>query len=85
MADNIKNEELNEVAGGAINAEVGFNPQFFGSTARTYTVQVGDTLASIAGHFHIRSQDLYEANRAIIADPNKIFPGQVLKIWFPND
>lgn len=49
--------------------------------ARTYTVRKGDTLYSIARRFYgdqRRFKDLVKANN--LTDPNKIFPGQVLKI-----
>jgi peptidoglycan hydrolase-like protein with peptidoglycan-binding domain len=46
-----------------------------------YVVQRGDTLSGIAEqHFGEadRWPDVFELNRAVIADPDKIFPGQVL-------
>lgn len=49
--------------------------------ARTHTVQPGDTLSGIAGQYGTSWQKIYNANRGVIgADPNKIFPGQVLVI-----
>jgi nucleoid-associated protein YgaU len=46
-----------------------------------YVVQRGDTLSGIAqeqlgnaNHWH----DLHDLNKALISDPDKIFPGQVL-------
>lgn len=44
----------------------------------TYTVVKGDTLSSIAGRFGTTYQELARING--IADPNKIYPGQVLKL-----
>ncbi|MFI7496580.1 transglycosylase family protein [Kocuria sp. M4R2S49] len=50
-------------------------------SAETYTVVEGDTLGSIADKLGIENwEDLYAANADIIADPNLIFPGQVLTI-----
>jgi lysozyme len=46
--------------------------------AATYTVKAGDTLSAIAAKFGTTYQELAKINR--IADPNKIYPGQVLKI-----
>ena len=47
----------------------------------TYKIQEGDYLSKIAPQFGITWEALYEANKAIIgADPNKIYPGQVLTI-----
>jgi nucleoid-associated protein YgaU len=51
--------------------------------AKTYTVKAGDTLSGIA-----KSQlgdansymKIFEANRDQLSDPNKIKPGQVLKL-----
>ena len=52
----------------------------------TYTVVSGDTLAKIAkaklGSIS-KYKDIYELNKDIIKDPNKIYPGQVLKM--PTD
>ena len=51
--------------------------------ARTYTVKSGDTLSGIAKQ-HLGNANAYmkifEANRDQLSDPDKIKPGQVLKI-----
>ena len=51
--------------------------------AVTYTVQAGDTLSKIAKE-HLGSANAYmkifEANKNILTDPDKIKPGQVLTI-----
>lgn len=44
----------------------------------TYTVQSGDTLSGIASKFDTTYQTLAAINS--IGDPNRIFPGQVLKV-----
>jgi len=54
------------------------------SDGETYTVQKGDSLSKIAKH-HLGDANawrrIYEANKATIGDnPDKIFPGQKLKI-----
>ena len=49
----------------------------------TYTVQSGDTLSAIAKKFLGNSNDymeLFNANKDQLTDPDKIRPGQVLKI-----
>jgi LysM repeat protein len=46
--------------------------------ARTYTVQRGDTLSSIARRFGTTWQLISSANH--LANPNRIYPGQVLVI-----
>lgn len=48
------------------------------STTKTYTVKSGDTLSAIAAKYGTTYQELAAKNG--IADPNKIYPGQVLKI-----
>ena len=53
------------------------------AAARTYTVKPGDTLSGIAKE-HLGNANAYtkifEANRDQLSDPDKIKPGQVLKI-----
>ena len=56
-----------------------------GSTGeQTYTVARGDTLSHIAKEYYGKAgkwHAIYDANRDVIGDnPDKIFPGQVLKI-----
>jgi LysM repeat protein len=51
--------------------------------ATTYTVQSGDTLSGIAKKFLGNANDymeIFNANRDQLSDPDKIKPGQVLKI-----
>jgi LysM repeat protein len=43
-----------------------------------YTIQVGDTLASIAAQFNANIEDIKTDNK--ITDPNKLFAGEVLTI-----
>jgi nucleoid-associated protein YgaU len=52
---------------------------------KLYTVQPGDTLWKIAeteyGHGHGGKYHLiFEANKPLLSDPDKIYPGQVLRI-----
>jgi nucleoid-associated protein YgaU len=50
-----------------------------------YTIEKGDTLSKIAKRFYGDPQkyhDLFDANREVIKDPDKIYPGQ--KIRIPN-
>lgn len=53
------------------------------AAAKTYTVKAGDTLSKIAKE-HLGNANSYmaifEANRDQLTDPDKIKPGQVLKI-----
>ncbi len=51
------------------------------SVPETYEVKSGDNLSKIAKNYSgVSWKDIYEANRDILKDPDKIFPGQVLKI-----
>jgi nucleoid-associated protein YgaU len=51
------------------------------SAPETYEVKSGDNLSKIAKKYSgISWKDIFEANRDQIKDPDKIFPGQVLKI-----
>src|SRR5687767_6089895 len=56
------------------------------ATMTTYTVQSGDTLSAIAKRFLGNANDymdIFNANRDQLSDPDKIKPGQVLKIPQP--
>ena len=51
--------------------------------SQTYVVRAGDDLSDIAAYFHVRGgwQTLYADNRQVVgADPDLIFPGQLLQI-----
>ncbi len=53
------------------------------SGMETYTVVEDDSLSKIAGQIYgdiFKYNRIYEANRDQISDPDKIYPGQVLKI-----
>ena len=58
-------------------------PAAAAASSKTYTVKAGDTLSAIAKD-HLGSANAYmkifEANRDQLSDPDKIKPGQVLKI-----
>ena len=62
-------EQINEGGGG-------------GTGEQTYTVVGGDNLSKIAKHFYGKPdwKPIFDANRDQLDDPDKIFPGQVLKI-----
>lgn len=51
--------------------------------AKTYTVVSGDSLSRIAKHVYgdaNRWHDIFNANRDLLDNPEKIQPGQVLKL-----
>jgi nucleoid-associated protein YgaU len=71
--------DFSNVQSGASSTE-----QMGGAAAeRTYTVAKGDTLSHIAQAQYGKAgkwRAIFEANRDQLDDPDKIFPGQVLKI-----
>ncbi|MFT4257741.1 MAG: LysM peptidoglycan-binding domain-containing protein [Pseudoxanthomonas sp.] len=49
----------------------------------TYTIAKGDSLSKIAKEKYGQAsawKQIYEANRDVIEDPDRIFPGQVIKL-----
>lgn len=51
--------------------------------SQTYTVQSGDTLGKIAKQFYgdaMKYPKIFEANQPMLDNPDKIYPGQVLRI-----
>jgi nucleoid-associated protein YgaU len=53
------------------------------NSGEVYTVESGDTLSKIARRFYGDAnayQRIFEANRDQLDDPNKIYPGQQLKL-----
>ncbi len=51
--------------------------------AQFYEVKSGDSLSKIAKQFYgdaMKYPMLFEANQPMLTDPNKIYPGQVLRI-----
>ena len=54
-----------------------------GGQQRTYTVKPGDSLSKISKQLYGNANEymkIFEANRDVLSDPNKISPGQTLKI-----
>jgi nucleoid-associated protein YgaU len=54
-----------------------------GWSSRTYTVQKGDTLSGIAKEMYGdagKYQQIFQANQPMLKDPDRIYPGQVLRI-----
>jgi nucleoid-associated protein YgaU len=50
---------------------------------RSVTVEKGDTLSKISKDAYGKAKfwkQIFEANRDVLKDPDKIFPGQVLKL-----
>ncbi len=51
-----------------------------GGGMHTYTVESGDNLSKIAKGYGIQWKAIWDHNRDILKDPDKIYPGQELKI-----
>ncbi len=54
-----------------------------GQSTRRYTVKAGDSLSKISKQFYGNANDyrkIFDANRGILTDPNRIQPGQELVI-----
>lgn len=51
-----------------------------GGGGETYTVKSGDTLSAIGQRLGVAWRDIFEANRDQLNDPDKIQPGQNLRI-----
>jgi nucleoid-associated protein YgaU len=51
-----------------------------GTGEESYTVQKGDTLGEIGQRHGVPWRQIFEANRDTVKDPDKIFPGQKLRI-----
>ena len=50
--------------------------------SRMYTVKSGDSLSKIAQEMYGNGDymKIFEANKPLLSDPNKIYPGQMLRI-----
>ena len=80
MADKPKADFSDVTAGSSSTAPA---PAPAAPAPRTYTVAKGDTLSKIAKQHYgdaNKWKKIYDANRDILKDPDRIFPGQVLKI-----
>lgn len=51
-----------------------------GGGGESYTVQRGDTLSEIGQRLGVAWREIFEANRDQLNDPDKIQPGQTLRI-----
>ena len=69
--------DFSNVQGGVTSTEEIVNPP-----EQTYTVEKGDNLSKIAKHFYGKQdwKRIFDANRDQLSDPDRIQPGQVLKI-----
>lgn len=64
-----------------VTAKVESTEEIVGGTS--YTIEKGDTLSKIARDHYGKASawhQIFEANRDVIDDPDRIFPGQVIKL-----
>jgi nucleoid-associated protein YgaU len=64
-----------------VSARVDSTAEIIGE--QSYTIEKGDTLSKIAkAHYGSANawKQIFEANRDVIDDPDRIFPGQVIKL-----
>ena len=75
-------EEYNRVDPGMGSGDLTLDLQVAGGGESEYTVQAGDSLSKIASHHGggLTWQDIYEANKDVIQNPDLIYPGQTFKI-----
>jgi nucleoid-associated protein YgaU len=75
-ADAPAKPDFSNVQGGVSSTEASAGVE------QTYTVVTGDSLSHIAKHFYGKPawQKIYDANRDQLDDPDRIHPGQVLRI-----
>jgi nucleoid-associated protein YgaU len=77
--------DFSKVTGGASTSVADASPGSGGGdwTSSTYTVKKGDTLSGIAKAVYGdagRYPEIFEANKPMLKDPDRIYPGQVLRI-----
>ena len=75
--------DFGNAQGGARSTEAPLPHGGGGLGERSYTVAKGDTLSHIAQHFYGKASHwhaIFDANRDQLDDPDRIQPGQVLRI-----
>ena len=54
-------------------------------SSTTYTVQSGDSLSKIGSNYGVSWQSIFDANRDKLNNPDRLYPGQELKIPMYSD
>jgi nucleoid-associated protein YgaU len=85
--DNAKQQvwdKYGEIDPGMASGDLVLNANVSGATAggeaNTYTVEHGDSLSKIGEKYGVTWQQIFEANKDTISDPDLIHPGQVINI-----
>ena len=75
--------DFSNVTGSVASTEAPLDTGGGGGGEQTYTVAKGDTLSKIAKEFYGEANkyhQIFEANKPMLKDPDKIYPGQMLRI-----
>jgi len=83
LAGNIEGVEKVDGTNLAITEETGRDATVSEQESRFYEIKSGDTLSKIAKEFYGSANKypkIFEANREVIKDPDKIYPGQMIRI-----
>lgn len=73
-------DEYNRLDPDMRSGDLVLNLETGGGAGGEYTIQKGDTLSAIGKAHGVAWRDIYEANKDTIKDPDKIFPGQKIRI-----
>jgi nucleoid-associated protein YgaU len=73
-------DEYNRIDPDMRAGDMVLNIQVTGGGETHYTVQSGDSLSKIGKQYGVGWQEIFEANRDQIKDPDLIHPGQKLRI-----
>ncbi len=69
-----------EFRSGDLILNIGTGGDAAGGGMHTYTVESGDNLTKIGNKYGMQWKAIWDHNRDILKDPDKIYPGQELKI-----
>jgi LysM repeat protein len=73
-------DEYNRIDPDYRSGDLVLNIEVEGGGYEEYTVVPGDSLSKIGSHWGVNWKQIWDANRDQLKDPNKIYPGQVLRI-----
>jgi nucleoid-associated protein YgaU len=76
-------DKYGEIDPGYASSDLVLNANVSGDAAaagNTYTVEAGDNLSKIGEKYGLSWQQIFEANKDTISNPDLIHPGQVLNI-----